>query len=205
MDSITIGYFLEDVAQERFLTALVSRVADEESFVARSVSHQVRNATGGRGQVLAELHHFLTDTGRQSNSPFDIMVVAIDTNCQPYRSHVSQIENEKTRSGYTGTLVIAAPNPHIEAWYMADPGGLQRATGVTDAPRVPKRKCKRARYKQALREMFGSASFYPPLGGAEFGDVIVAEMNLFDACRTDNSLNRFVGQLRNALRQKGDR
>jgi hypothetical protein len=44
---MTVGYFLEDIAQERFITALVQRIASEQAIPAGDLQHDVRNATGG--------------------------------------------------------------------------------------------------------------------------------------------------------------
>lgn len=45
MANPTIGLFLEDVAQERFVTSVVKKVADDAGI---AVTREIRNAAGGQ-------------------------------------------------------------------------------------------------------------------------------------------------------------
>ena len=91
MDEIRIGYFLEDIGQERFLKALVNRVAREMRLSFPRLRHEVRNATGGRGVVLEELRRFLRDVNHEREHLFALLVVAIDGNCHSYRKRRAEI------------------------------------------------------------------------------------------------------------------
>ena len=64
MAKLRIGYFLEDIAHEKFITALVGRVAREVGLTPGVLEHVVYNASGGKGQTMTELRHFLRDMQR---------------------------------------------------------------------------------------------------------------------------------------------
>jgi hypothetical protein len=195
-EPLTIGYFLEDIAQERFITSLVQRVADD---LMVAVTQDVRNATGGKGRVMAELQRYLRDV-RVGCAPLHLLlVVVIDGNCVSYQTKRQQIEQVKERTGYPGTLLCAVPDPHIERWYLADAEGFSRAIEVGEPPAPPTYKCERHRYKQALRQAFREAGIQPQLGGAEYAGEIVAQMNLYRAGQADAALKHFIDDLRVAL------
>jgi len=199
---VRVGYFLEDIAQERFLCALVTRVAEEKGIPTDMLRHEVRNASGGEGQAMNSLSQFL-DRWRHDQVPvLDLLIVAIDGNCRSFTERRREIENLVRERGYHGPLVCAVPDPHIERWYLADPEGFQRALSAPEAPRCPRyKRCKyeRDQYKRALRKALREAGVEAPLGGAEYGDDIVRSMDLYRAGRRDRSLKHFLDDLREAL------
>lgn len=199
MDSIHVGYFLEDIAQENFLKALVERIAQEIGFAAGCIRHEVRNATGGRAVVLDELHRFLRDVAREREPCFEILVVAIDGNCRGHQARQDEIRAIVQRSGYPGAVVCAVPDPHIERWYLADPHGFQQALGTHVLPQPPSYKCERGRYKEALRRAVRQTGVVAPLGGIEYGPGIAATLDLYRVGRTDTGFKHFIDELRGGL------
>jgi hypothetical protein len=192
---IRVGYFLEDIGQERFLVTLVERAAKEAGLLPSWLLHEVRNATGGRGKVLDELRRFLRDVSREREQIFDLLVVAIDGDCQGYSKRRKEIRDIVRRSGYPGLVVCAVPDPHIERWYLADPGGFQRALDADAAPEVPSYKCERGRYKQALREAVQRAGVTAPLGGLEYGPDLATTIDLYAVGKANAGFKHFVDDL----------
>ncbi|MFQ6092422.1 MAG: hypothetical protein ACE5OR_07035 [bacterium] len=64
MGKIRVCYFLEDRAHERFLKALVERVAREEGIMAHLLLYDVRSARHG-SRVINQFREFLRDYGRK--------------------------------------------------------------------------------------------------------------------------------------------
>ncbi len=201
MAEITIGYFLEDVGQERFLVALVERVAKERGVPPDLLRHDKRNATGGQGKALSELRRFLRDVSRERERPFDLLVAAIDGNCQGYAKRRKEIQATVKRSGYLGSVVCAVPDPHIERWYLADSSSFRQALGTTVAPEVPPYKCERRRYKEALRRAVYQTGAVAPLGGPEYGHDIARALDFYVVGEADAGFKHLIDQLRAALDQ----
>lgn len=199
MDEIEIGYFLEDIGQAHFLKALVERVARERRLFPERLRHDVRNATGGRGKAMGELRRFLRDVGREREQPYDLLVVAIDGDCQRYVERRKAIQTIVEQSGYTGPVICAVPNPHIERWYLADPRGLQQVLGGSSIPEVPSYKCERGRYKQALRDAIRQTGIVAPLGGLEYGPDIAEVLDLYTVGKADAGFKHFLDELQAGL------
>jgi hypothetical protein len=199
VDEIRIGYFLEDIGQERFLKALVNRVAREMSLPSRRLRHEVRNATGGRGKVMGELRSFLRDVSRERERLFALLVVAIDGDCRGYRERRDEIRDIVEQSGYPGLVICAVPDPHIERWYLADPRGLQQVLEFRNTPEVPPYKCERGRYKQALRDAIRQTDVVAPLGGLEYGPDIADVFDLYAVGKVDAGFKHFLDELRAGL------
>lgn len=199
MAEIRVGYFLEDVAHEKFVTALVRRVAVEAGLATDELHSIVYNASGGKGQVMHELQRFLRDVQRELVPPTPILIVTIDGNCRGYVDKRNEIGQLADRYCYRGKLVCAIPDPHIERWYIADPGALQQVLQARTRPEAPAYKCERGRYKRALLDVFADVGVRPLLGGAEYGSDIVAAMDLYAAQRADSALKHFVDQLKDAF------
>jgi hypothetical protein len=199
MVRLRVGYFLEDVAHEKFITALVRRVATEAGLAPKVLEFLVYNASGGKGQAKNVLQRFLRDVQRGRIPPTPVLVVAIDGNCQGYTEKRNEVEALAARCGYAGCLVCAIPDPHIERWYIADPQGLQQLLGATVQAALPAYKCERGRYKQAVLDVFASVGIRPLLGGAEYGSDVVQAMDLYAAQQADPALKHFVDQLKAAL------
>lgn len=197
MSEIRVGYFLEDVAQQQFIVATVQQVAINVGLDAAALTHEVRNASGGKGKAMTELKQFLRDMAKGLISPPPILVIAIDGNCQGYTEKQKEIRQHAQKYKYPGHLICATPDPHIERWYMADPSCFQQVTGSSRLPEVPAYKCERGRYKKAMSEAMQSGS---PLGGVEFGAEIAQAMDMYKAQQAEPALRYFIDQLKEAFR-----
>jgi hypothetical protein len=200
MNSIRIGYFLEDVAHREFIVHLVNRVAsDMVGLPTAELEHDVFNASGGHGATKTELKRFLRDMQQGILSAPPILVVAIDGNCQGYVQKRSEITKVVQRYAYSGQLICAKPDPHIERWYIADPQAFQAAVESPAPPEIPAYKCERGRYKQAMNATLSGLGLQLLLGGAEFGQEIVAGMDLYTVQQADTTLKHFIEQLEAAF------
>lgn len=199
MDEIRIGYFLEDIGQERFLITLVNRIAQRMGLSPRRLRHEVRNATGGRGVVLDELRRFLRDVNHEREHPFALLVVAIDGDCRSYRQRRDEIRAIVEQSSYLGPVICAVADPHIERWYLADPRGLQQVLEISSVPDVPPYKCEHGRYKQALRDAIRQTGIIAPLGGLEYGPDIAEALDLYTVGKVDAGFKHFLDELKAGL------
>lgn len=192
MSNPAIALFLEDLAQERLITALVLRMATESGL---AVVCRVSNARGGHGRVLSELTRYLHDIekGRETGIP-DIFIVAIDANCKGFNTRKKEIQAAIPES-FTGITVYAIPNPHIERWMLLDSATFKTALGKGCS--APKQKCDKDRYKMLLANAVQEAGLMPILGGLEHADAIVENMDINAAMKTDKSFKHFIDQLRN--------
>jgi len=201
VDDICIAYFLEDIGQELFITALVERIAKDAG--VQRVRSQVLNATRGGGAALAALKRFLHDAVREQRHPYRLLVVAIDGNCKGYRERRRSICSIVERSGYQGEVICAIPDPHIERWYLADPEALRQVLGCKVDFEVPAYKCERDRYKQILRQVIQKTGVIPPLGGIEYGDDIAHALNFYHVCKTDQAFKHFMDALKGFFQRSG--
>ncbi len=198
-DEIRVGYFLEDLAQSELITVLVERLAEELGVEPSRLEHHVRNSTGGKGRVRRTLRQFLRDVVRGATGPFDVTIVCIDADCDSVYTVKREILQLVDQTGYPGAVVCAIPDPHVERWYLADPDGFCRATGIQRRPTVPKAKCERDQYKAIIVQCLREEGVPTPLGGAEYGADIAREMNVGRATSNDKSLSTFRADLREAL------
>lgn len=199
-DTITIGCFLEDIGQERFITALILRVAIEIGLIAERLRFEFRNASGGGGKAVSEFQRFLRDCRVGDAIGFDILVVAIDGNCKGVAEVTNRLREITDRNGYAGAVVYAIPDPHIEKWYMADVSACQKVLDTTEQPQCPAYKCEKGRYKRAFTEAIRKTGVIPLQGGSEYAPAIADQMDLFHAGKRDESLGRFLDDMRPALR-----
>ena len=123
---------------------------------------------------------------RQGDQLPDLIIVATDANCKGL--------NERTKEfldrGAPVPVILAIPDPHVERWLLLDGAAFRAVFGKgCDAP---DRKCSRDRYKQQLVNEIRNAGAIPALGGIEFAEDIVNEMDIDRAARADNSFSRFI-------------
>ncbi len=188
-----IHLFGEDIAHERFISALLERIATEENVEIHISSG---NAQGGHGRALAELKTHQRAVVVGGGIP-DLLVVAIDANCQPWTKAKAEIVAAVNTESFPAHA-LAIPDPHVERWYIADPLALRTAleTHVT----LERRKCEREEYKRVLVSALREAGHPVTLGGAEFAREIVEEMDFFRAGKNEPSLKHFLDQARGAVK-----
>ena len=186
-----ITLFGEDDAHRLVVGALVQRLADEAGIALRQ---DWRNAVGGYGQVVREFDDYLRDLNREGVRP-DLIVVATDSNCSGLNERTRELE----RPSSLARVIMAIPDPHIERWLLLDGAAFRRVLGRgCDAP---DHKCDRARYKSLLIDAVYAAGITPSIGGIEFAEDIVRQMDIQRATRADRSLDLFVQQIRPIFRE----
>ncbi len=190
-----IALFQEDVGHERFIGALIRRLADE---VGVSVQLEVRNARGGASQLDQQFVQFLNDSVTLDQR-LNLVVVIRDTDCVGVEKVKTRYLGLVRNVHYSGEVVIGAPEPHIECWYLSDPTALQRVLRADAQASVPDSKCGRERFKQMLYQIVEDAHVAPLLGGIEYAEDIVEEMDIYRACSNVPSLDTFVRDLKKAL------
>jgi hypothetical protein len=188
----SVDLFAEDRAHEAFISALVRRVFAEAGC---SLELQARSAVGGHGRAITELKNYQRILSKRllGLSKPDLVVVAIDANCRRFVDARSEVRAALDRTA-AGEAVIACPDPHIERWFFADPAAFERAVGVYQAP--GRKKCDRDRYKRMLRDAVDRAGHPPTLGGVEFANDVVREMDLYRAGGNEPSLGALIDGLR---------
>ena len=189
-----IALFVEDDAHQQVIGALVQRIAAEFNIVAR---FDWRSAVGGHGKVVTELANYMRDLKRQGSPWPDLIVAATDANCKGLNERGKEIGHLDAPA----PVILAIPDPHIERWLLLDGAAFKVVFGTgCDAP---DQKCDRGRYKQQLIEAIHTAGTTPLLGGIEYAEDIVKEMNIDRASRLDRSFKRFVEDLRDAFQGWG--
>ena len=189
-----IALFVEDDAHQQVIGALVRRIAAEFNIVARL---DWRSAVGGHGKVVTELANYMRDLKRQGSPWPDLIVAATDANCKGLNERGKEIGHLDAPA----PVILAIPDPHIERWLLLDGAAFKAVFGTgCDAP---DQKCDRGRYKQQLIEAIHTAGTTPLLGGIEYAEDIVKEMNIDRASRLDRSFKRFVEDLRDAFQGWG--
>lgn len=190
-----LALFLEDIGHERFVDALVGRLAGEACV---PIEIDVRNARGGAPRLDQQFMQFLRDYAATDTSP-DLVVVIRDTDCNGVDTVKSRYSKLVEDAGYLGDVVIGAPEPHIECWYLADPPALQRVLRAPTQTPVPDSKCGKGRFKQVLSQTMSDAGVVPLLEGIEYAERVVAEMDIYRAASNVPSLDTFIRDLKQAL------
>lgn len=190
-----VALFVEDSAHRQVIGALVQRLADERGV---AVCLDWHSAVRGHGRVVQEFKRYLDDLRREGGYP-DLIVVATDANCSGLQQRIRDID----ASGALSPVILAVPDPHIERWLLLDGAAFKRVFGRGCA--APDRKCDRGRYKRRLFEAVRATGVAPELGGIEFADDIVQQMEIEGPAWADPSFRRFVDELRHIFRHWGDR
>lgn len=189
-----LDLFVEDRAHEMFVGAMIHRLATD---CGKEVVVRVRSARGGHGRVLSELGLYQQSAEKGLLAIPDALVVAIDANCQSLNAARKRIRDGLT-DRFRNLTAIACPDPHIERWYVADPGSFKQVVGA--APRCAKKKCQRNYYKNILARTVAEAGHVPTLGGIEFAEDLVKAMDLDRASGADRSLKAFLEDIRLRLK-----
>ena len=196
-DLLAVDLFVEDLAHEVFVGALVERIAREEDV---ALSLQARSARGGHPRALEEFgtYQVLVEKGALTKRAPDLVVVVIDGNCATPRKRREEIRRA-TRPRLLDRVVAGCPNPHVERWFLADPDSFHNVVG--HQPVVGPEKCERAHYKRILADAVRRGQQPATLSGIEFAVELVEAMNLYRAGRRDSSFRAFVGDLRGRFRE----
>ena len=141
--------------------------------------------------MVRELDNYLRDLLQRGGSWPDLIVVATDANCAGLNGRAREI-SEHTRRVHA-PVVLAIPDPHVERWLLLDGAAFKIAVGQGCS--APDRKCDRNRYKKRLIDAVRDAGVTPILGGLEYAEDIVREMDIGRIAQADRSFGRFVDGL----------
>ena len=183
-----INLFVEDVAHEDFLTALIRRFASEYNIEINIKASSVR---GGHGKVITELRQYLRDLQHDKEKLPDLIIVGTDSNCKRLSEREKEIA--QITSDLEGLVITMIPEPHIERWLLLDSEAFKTVFGK-GCP-VPDQKCERGRYKNMLLNAIYDATRVSPLDGMERIDELVNTMHLQRLEQSDRSIQRFLSAL----------
>lgn len=193
--TLQVVCFFEDIAHERFITALIKRAAEQQNVTP---AIKVLNATHG-SRMWKEFRQYLRELEAEVTPLPDVFIVVMDGNCQKATEVVRKIEDEVKKVSVTlPRLVCAVPDPHIERWYLEDQQAFKKVLPRAQPPKKLRYKCEHDRYKRALIEAIRAAGVEPLLGGAEYGEDIA---KVLDPSRLDRSFKTFWRDLCSALRE----
>lgn len=199
--SVRVFYFLEDLAHDGFIKALVTKIARQESIASDRLIHEIRSARGG-SKVIVEFRKFMKDTMKLTAYNVDLLVVAIDGNCKGYQERIRNLEKYiKSGHPFKNKVVFAVPDPHIERWYLLDQRAFKKGVGIDRAPDLPSYKCQKGYYKNLLNQTLKESDVASLLGGAEYGEMIVENIqNLEALARQEDGFEYFLSELRRLFR-----
>lgn len=185
----TISCFVEDNGHRAFLAALLQRFVRNYN---TTVEIKFESARGGHGTAIAELRQYTRDIQRGKHTIPDLLVVATDGNCKGFLERKQQIEGNL--KGYSGKVIYAIPDPHIERWLLLDSSAFKKVLGV--GCKAPAYKCERDRYKRLLADAVIDAGEKPVVGGLEYTEDLVNEMDLDKLERVEPSFGRLLKDFR---------
>ena len=191
-----IALFVEDYAHQRVIGGLARRLA-----VAHGISVNLNwvSAERGHGRVIQGLRAYVRDLARHESPIPELIVVATDANCSGLNQRIREINGVAETDSFLPPVIPAVPDPHIERWLLLDGAAFSRVLGRgCDAP---EQKCSRDLYKQRLTDAVLATGTEPTLGGIEFAEDIVREMDIERAKRADHSLSVFLDALDAQFRQ----
>ncbi|MBI4584118.1 MAG: hypothetical protein HY717_08855 [Planctomycetes bacterium] len=193
-DQAVIDLFVEDRAHEKFLSAMLRRLAREEE---KRIEVHVRASRGGHGRAIKELNLYMKSVNRRVLALPDLVFVVIDANCTTYRSKNRDI-GRVIKDPLKDRAVITCPDPHIERWYLVDPPSFNEIVGYQ--PKLGRRKCTRDLYKARLADAVARGGHPPTLGGIEFAEDLVEKMDLLRAGKSEPSLRDFLEDSRRLIK-----
>ena|SRR5579872_4284713 len=101
--------------------------------------------------------------------------------------------------GFTGKVVYAIPDPHIERWLLLDSNAFKKVLGKgCDAP---PRKCERDLYKRLLLQAVRATDLKAPFSGIEYTEDLVNAIDLDYLERNDESLGKLLKELRQLFQE----
>jgi|SRR6185437_9047603 len=197
---VNVDLFVEDQAHELFASAAIKRIFAEEG---AQYELNVRNAVGGHGRAITGFRTYqrAIERGTLPLVRPDLLVVMIDANCRGVARARQDIQDE-VHDGIASDIVIACPDPHIERWLFADPQAFRDVVGTGVQP--GKRKCERDVYKTMLKKAVTEAGHMPTLGGLEFTEDIVGEMDIHRAIDNEPSLRPLLEGIRGVATRNAD-
>lgn len=189
-----INFFVEDAYHREFLGALVQRLA---TLYKVQIEMNFVSAHGGHGRVLYELRQHMLDLQRNKKSSSDLFIVATDGNCKGYIGRRQEID--KAIKDFSGVLIYAIPDPHIERWLLLDSSAFKTVLGKGCS--APVQKCQRDLYKRLLGDAIRHAAGNTTFSSIEYVADLVNAMNLDYLERAEESLGRLLKDLRRMFQE----
>ena len=186
-----VALFVEDYAHRQVIGALVERIAGDCN---TDVRLDWRNAVRGHGKVVSELEAYRRNLLAQGGPFPDLVVVATDANCRGLNDRLREIGVWDIPP----PVIFAVPDPHIERWLLLDGAAFKAVFGK--GCDIPDQKCDRSRYKEQLTKAIHATGTVPRLGGIEYAENIVQELDIERVAQLDRSFRRFITALRNCFR-----
>ena len=178
----SISLFAEDRGHEIVLKTMVECVLANRAVQAKIRLVSVR---GGFGRVQTELRQYVKELqGLRSTLP-DLVIVATDANCLGAKSRCQTLRS--VAEPIQDRVIYAIPDPHIERWLLRDPAAFKAVLGTPC--QTIQQKCDRDRYKRLLIESVRNAGAVPLLGGLEYAEDIVRQMDLTVVGHDDDFTN----------------
>jgi hypothetical protein len=187
-----IALFCEDSFHEKFVGAMVRRFGDEYGI---GVAPRFLSSRGGLPRMHQEFREFLRDLSRQRQPLPASIIAVVDANCFGHNRRRELMDASLAFYPEFQQLVsYAIPDPHIERWMLVDPLAFRTVFGRGCT--LPALKCAKDEYKKLLRREIRESGIEAPLGGEEFAEDIVREMNLSQAEVREPSLGLFLKGLK---------
>lgn len=193
-----ISLYCEDDGHEQFARALLNRLARE---LGLRLDIRTASGKGGHGLALSEFKLWQRAVAAGRGIGFDVpdlLVLMIDANCSGWAQVHRELE-ESIDSGLFPHCSVGCPDPHVERWCLADPGGVQNVLGIQ--PPADPGKCERKIYKQMLRKTIQDAGQPILTTEMEYAPDLVDAMDLFRAGKNQPSLRHFVDEVRSSLQR----
>ena len=184
-----ISLFVEDRGHEVFLRALIERLAKHYDVL---IDMKFLSARGGHGKVISQLKGYSASLQKSQLHLPDLVIVAIDGNCKGFLECKQEIDS--VMKGFSGQIIYAIPDPHIERWLLLDSMAFKTVLGKGCS--APAQKCERDLYKRLLLDAVRKAGINPPLGGIEYTEELVHAMDLQRLEQNGDSLSRLLSELR---------
>ena len=197
MASVRVVCFVEDLATEEFVGAIIDRLGVNEG-VSAAISF--RSARGGAGTLLTRFKAFQRahEQGLMPEGKPDLVVIARDCDCVQLARCIHEVRGAVNQGTFV-EVTFATPASHVEAWYLADPASVKAIVGSDPPP--PPRRCRKDAHKQRLQQAIKAGGNPVTQGGAEFGRELAQAMDLQAAAATEPTLGSFVSDLRLAFRR----
>ena len=190
MPEITL--FCEDSFHEKFIGALLNRFKAEQN---PSVQTRFLSAQGGLSKMHWEFGQFLRDMQNERIGIPDSIIVVVDANCKGYNERKAIMEAAAAKYPQFQQLIsYAIPDPHIERWMLVDPKAFQIVFGRGCT--LPAVKCAKNEYKTLLRNEIRESGIEAPLGGVEYAEEIVNNMDLAQVETREPSFGLFLRSLK---------
>lgn len=186
-----VALFGENFAHQQVIGALIKKLAAEN---VSKLNLQWRSAVRGYGRVVTEFARFLQELESLNELTPDLIVIATDANCKGFRHRSKEFRIENP----CAPIVQAIPDPHIERWLLLDGAAFKSVFGKGCAS--PDLKCDRSRYKHLLTTAIRETGIVPSLGGIEFAEDIVSQMDIKRAAQQDESFAKFADNIQSIFR-----